>query len=576
MLKKLWTKRIAVFLSAFLIISAMPFGFAEGGQSTSVKALVKCGSVTLSGTAGANAKVVATVIESGTDTFVFADDTEADKTGAFEFPVFAMPDVEDSSNSCGGEYVIKINANGEVLTKTFIYFGIEKRAELINKINSAADDAALNTLLCANRDILNEFGFVTDGITEDNAALFKTIADKIPFSTDEQRFCDAMSEILLIDAVNNLKADEFGEFLKENDGRGINLLFGDIKISDDSAMYAEVCKYASENRPYKSVSDLNEQLYKGAVLYLLNNASKLTLAETVKKYNEYIGITAVYLRDYTNTESASRDISGRVLDKMNGAKFKSLSEFNKVLCEQIDEYKTANKNNSSSGGSGSGGSSGGSSVGGASQYPIQNNTESESVTERYDKDITDVFKDTDDVDWAKDAISALYKKGIISGRTSDSFEPNSPITREEFIKILLGVLEIKPIWNMTAFKDVDKDAWYYDWVSTAEKFGITNGISNDLFGTGNNITREEAAATLMRGCSAVGIAIDSNADNKTNFSDYGEISEWAITAVSDLSSAGIINGRDNNRFEPQDTITRAESAKLLYGILKLRSTGGSL
>ena len=80
----------------------------------------------------------------------------------------------------------------------------------------------------------------------------------------------------------------------------------------------------------------------------------------------------------------------------------------------------------------------------------------------------------------------------------------------------------------------------------------------------------------MRGCSAVGIAIDSNADNKTNFSDYGEISEWAITAVSDLSSAGIINGRDNNRFEPQDTITRAESAKLLYGILKLRSTGGSL
>ena len=524
MLKKLWTKRIAVFLSAFLIISAMPFGFAEGGQSTSVKALVKCGSVTLNGTAGANAKVVATVTESGTDTFVFADDTAADKTGAFEFPVFAMPDVEDSSNSCGGEYVIKINANGEVLTKTFTYFGIEKRAELINKVNSAADDAALNTLLCANRDILNEFG----------------------------------------------------EFLKENDGRGINLLFGDIKISDDSAMYAEVCKYASENRPYKSVSDLNEQLYKGAVLYLLNNASKLTLAETVKKHNEYIGITAAYLRDYTNTESASRDISGRVLDKMNGAKFKSLSEFNKILCEQIDEYKTGNKNNSSSGGSGSGGSSGGGSVGGASQYPIQNNTESESVTERYDKDITDVFKDTDDVDWAKDAISALYKKGIISGRTSDSFEPNSPITREEFIKILLGVLEIKPIWNMTAFKDVDKDAWYYDWVSTAEKFGITNGISNDLFGTGNNITREEAAATLMRGCSAVGIAIDSNADNKTNFSDYGEISEWAITAVSDLSSAGIINGRDNNRFEPQDTITRAESAKLLYGILKLRSTGGSL
>ena len=181
MLKKLWTKRIAVFLSAFLIISAMPFGFAEGGQSTSVKALVKCGSVTLNGTAGANAKVVATVTESGTDTFVFADDTAADKTGAFEFPVFAMPDVEDSSNSCGGEYVIKINANGEVLTKTFTYFGIEKRAELINKINSAADDAALNTLLCANRDILNEFGFVTDGITADNTALFKTIADKIPF-----------------------------------------------------------------------------------------------------------------------------------------------------------------------------------------------------------------------------------------------------------------------------------------------------------------------------------------------------------------------------------------------------------
>lgn len=580
MLKKLYLKRIVAFLSAFFVLCAMPFGLAEGTGEPKVNILVKCGNVTLGGTAEENAPVVVTVTNGGDnskDAFVFVDDVKADKTGAFEFPMFAMPDVENSGVKCGGEYVVRLNVKGSVVTESFTYFGFDKRAELINKINSARDESELATLLCGSADILNEFGFVTDSIKADNITLFKDIKNKIPFSTDEQKFCDEMSEILIINAVNNLKDDEFGEFLKENDGREINLLFDGVKISDNKEMYAEVSKYVANKKPFKSVSELNNELCRGAVLYLINNASKLTLSDTVKKYNEYIGIASTYLNNYTSSELASREISGRILDKKGNGKFESLSAFNKVLCEMTDEYLKS-QNGSSTGGSGSGGSGGSSGGigGGATQYPIQNNEDSKSPENRYEQNISEIFKDIDGVEWAKDAIDILYKKGIISGRESGSFAPDSPITREEFIKILLGVLEIKPVWNMTVFKDVDADAWYYDWVSTAEKFGITNGISDGLFGTGNNITREEAAATLMRGCSAAGIPIESGTDDKTTFKDFNEISEWAKAAVSDLSRAGVINGRDNGSFEPKDTITRAESAKLLYGILKLRSTGGSI
>ena len=46
------------------------------------------------------------------------------------------------------------------------------------------------------------------------------------------------------------------------------------------------------------------------------------------------------------------------------------------------------------------------------------------------------------------------------------------------------------------------------------------------------------------------------------------IADYAKTAVSALASANIISGMGDNTFAPNENLTRAQAAKLLYGALE--------
>ncbi|MBR1737207.1 MAG: S-layer homology domain-containing protein, partial [Firmicutes bacterium] len=94
----------------------------------------------------------------------------------------------------------------------------------------------------------------------------------------------------------------------------------------------------------------------------------------------------------------------------------------------------------------------------------------------------------------------------------------------------------------------------------AEENNIVYGVSADKFAPEKNISREDTAAIIYR---YMGISADTNA--KT-FADSASISGYAKEAVGTLSSKGIINGYPDNSFKPKNTITRAETASILYNI----------
>ena len=52
----------------------------------------------------------------------------------------------------------------------------------------------------------------------------------------------------------------------------------------------------------------------------------------------------------------------------------------------------------------------------------------------------------------------------------------------------------------------------------------------------------------------------------TDFSDSGQIAEWAREAMAYLVEAGIVNG-SNGKLLPTDTTTRAEIAQVLYNLM---------
>ena len=47
------------------------------------------------------------------------------------------------------------------------------------------------------------------------------------------------------------------------------------------------------------------------------------------------------------------------------------------------------------------------------------------------------------------------------------------------------------------------------------------------------------------------------------FSDYAEISDWALAAMTWANTAGLVNGMEDNTLNPQGTATRAEVATML-------------
>ena len=170
----------------------------------------------------------------------------------------------------------------------------------------------------------------------------------------------------------------------------------------------------------------------------------------------------------------------------------------------------------------------------------------------------EIFSDMDTAVWAKTAVGALAKSGVISGRGDGIFAPGERVTREEFAKILVCAFEIGT--GTAEFDDVAPDSWYAPYVGAAVGAGVVYGIGGGKFGVGQAITREDACAMLAR-AAKIEPGDSAGADN---FSDGGEISDYAKPYVAALAAAGAVSGMPDGSFAPKNPLTRAEAAVIIY------------
>lgn len=172
------------------------------------------------------------------------------------------------------------------------------------------------------------------------------------------------------------------------------------------------------------------------------------------------------------------------------------------------------------------------------------------------------YSDIGDYGWAQDAIVRLSNKGIINGVGGGRFDPSGYVKREQLAKMAVAAFGLEETDNMEGFSDVEAGSWYAPYVYAARACGAVNGFSESVFGTGQDISREDFCVVLYR---IMGAAAG---DTTAQFTDSGAISEYAVEAVAYLHSAGVISGYEDGSFRPQAPVTRAEAAKILSGILK--------
>ena len=222
--------------------------------------------------------------------------------------------------------------------------------------------------------------------------------------------------------------------------------------------------------------------------------------------------------------------------------------------------------NSSSGGSGGSG-------GGGSSRPLivpgtVTNDNEKFGTDAYTPEDTSkmIFNDIEGVSWAKEAIEALYNKNVISGYGNGFFAPERSVTREQFVKMLVGALGLDTnTESSVSFSDVPEDEWFTPYINAAAALGIVSGKDDGSFGVGESITRQDMAVMCTRALNAVGKTLG---EGSSSFNDGDKISDYAKSAVGSMAAAGYLTGDENGSFNPTDTATRAQTAVVLYRIIK--------
>lgn len=173
---------------------------------------------------------------------------------------------------------------------------------------------------------------------------------------------------------------------------------------------------------------------------------------------------------------------------------------------------------------------------------------------------TPSFEDVD-ASWAKQYITSLTARGVVSGKSTTAYDPNGTLTRAEFTTMLVKHLGLTNEVTQN-FKDVSSDEWYYTYVGQAGLNSLAVGIEAGNFMPNEPITREDMAVMMYR---AYKLENGFNLDNATTpFSDNLKISESARDAVYAVRTHGIISGYPDNTFRPEANATRAEAAAMMY------------
>jgi len=172
--------------------------------------------------------------------------------------------------------------------------------------------------------------------------------------------------------------------------------------------------------------------------------------------------------------------------------------------------------------------------------------------------------------WAQEAIEALAVRGVVQGKGDGAFQPQGEVTRAEFVRMLLGILELSDSASLESpFVDVDTQAWYASDAATAYRLGIANGRADGTFDGNARITRQEMAVMAHRAARAAGRSIGSSPASAAAFTDQDEIAEYAGEAVAAMREAGVIRGMGDGSYAPQQTATRAQAAVVILQLLEL-------
>lgn len=166
--------------------------------------------------------------------------------------------------------------------------------------------------------------------------------------------------------------------------------------------------------------------------------------------------------------------------------------------------------------------------------------------------------------WAEADIIEAVEAGYVSGATETTFEPNEPITRAEFVKMINNAFGLEAMVESESFADVDESDWFYDDIRKAEWAGYIQGQGENTFAPNVALSRAEAAVIFGR------LVPNYGMHDETEVSAYPDFTElsWAEDALTVSYNKGYIQGYPDKTLQPRGTLTRAEALTVVLRIVR--------
>lgn len=180
------------------------------------------------------------------------------------------------------------------------------------------------------------------------------------------------------------------------------------------------------------------------------------------------------------------------------------------------------------------------------------------------------FDDVKADDWFYDYVRYSVENGLFNGVTETTFAPGGLLTRAMLMTVLWRC-EGKPMTDyIMPFADVGADSYYAEALRWAASENIVNGVSESEFAPNKNITREQIAAIMYRYASYKGYDVSvAESTDILSYSDYEQISEYAVAAMCYAVGSGLMEGRTDSTINPKDNATRAETAAVMKRFLEI-------
>lgn len=427
---------------------------------------------------------------------------------------------EIPADAPSGEYTVAASVDGELTTRSVWHINPALAEDALKRLAAAKTADEVAAIIDAEYEKLavdpEEFSAYRQSVSKNFLALFagtkKTAADFRSAYGSALAIAKASADSANAEKYARSYAGELGLDLDEFDA-----------LPD--AAKTEFLRLFASGTINKSTPA--EQMTEFMFLAKFNTEKSWTVCRDliIVEYKDFLGIDAAKYNKLSNGEGVIKKL-------MNKTPYSSAAAL-------VSDFNAAEDSDS-----GSGSSSGGS--GGVSSGGYVNTDISGTVG---------VFDDVPEGHWAYSYVKDLCARGVIKGVDETHFCPQNGITRAEFATLLRAMFYKSVPAGGAELADVHAGDWYYEPICVLNASGIMFGDENGFFNPNSQITRQDVCVMLQR--------ILALPAGEADFADGDAISGYAAEAVGSLYQNGIISGRGDNLFAPQDTMTRAEAAAIL-------------